>query len=281
MINRRTLIVAASLLGALASISPFAAGQEKADPQSTTQTPAPSAQSTKPEAQAPSAPAPKTDASQDENPKRILGIIPNFQTTNDVPETWKPMTPKEKYILALHQTVDISAHAGNLFQSALQQASNGEPHYGQGWGAYASRFGASEADQATSSFFIFGFLPHILKDDPRYFRKGKGSIWSRIAYSATRTVITRSDSGHSTFNIPQVGGQLAQAGISNLYYPEQDRSVKGTFQDWGINLSYTSLYFVLKEFYPDTLGRVLNRHHKQQDSAPPPSPSTSSTPAQP
>src|SRR4029077_10578347 len=64
-------------------------------------------------------PSASTDpnAPQDDNPKRILGIIPNFQTTNDTPAVQEPMTAREKYVLAWHQTVDISAHFGNLFQA--------------------------------------------------------------------------------------------------------------------------------------------------------------------
>src|SRR5258707_1391378 len=180
--------------------------------------------------------APGLTAPQDENPKRIMGIIPNFKTKIDAPAGYEPMSVKEKYVLAWHQAVDFSAHFGNAFQAALQQASNGQPHYGQGWGAYAQRFGAAEADQATSSFFIFGFLPHVLHDDPRYFRQGKGSVWYRIHYAATRTVITRRDSGDPTFNTPQVLGQLLQQSISTAYYPQQDRSAGAVFQNWGVNL---------------------------------------------
>jgi hypothetical protein len=205
-------------------------------------------------------------AQQDDNPKRILGIIPNFQTTNDVPVERKPLAVKEKYALAWHQSVDISAHFGNAFQAALQQAANGQPHYGQGWGAYAQRFGAAEADQVTSSFFIFGFLPHVLHEDPRYFRRAKGSAWSRIRYAATRTVVTRKDSGAPTFNTPQVLGQLLQQGISTSYYPEDDRSVSDVAQNWGINLAYNSAYNILKEFYPDLL-RVVFRRHRNKEQA--------------
>jgi hypothetical protein len=200
---------------------------------------------------------------QDENPKRILGIIPNFQTKNDQPAEYEPLSVKEKYVLAWHQTVDIGAHFGNAFQAVIQQADNGQPHYGQGWGAYAQRFGAEEADQATSAFFIFGFLPHILHEDPRYFRQGKGSIWYRIRYAATRTVITRKDSGGPTFNMPQVLGQLLQQSISTSYYPQQDRSASAVFQNWGTNLAYNSAYNVLKEFYPDFLRIVFHRHKDQ------------------
>src|SRR6266404_370543 len=57
------------------------------------------------------------NAPQDENPKRILGIIPNFQTKNDQPAEYEPMSVREKYVLAWHQSVDISAHFGNAFQA--------------------------------------------------------------------------------------------------------------------------------------------------------------------
>jgi hypothetical protein len=222
------------------------------------------AQTASPAPQNPPAPAPQTPP--DDNPKRILDIIPNFQTTNQTPE-YAPMTPREKYVLAYHQTVDFSAHIGNAFQAMLQQASNGQPHYGQGWGAYGQRFGAAEADQVTSAFFIFGFLPHVLKQDPRYFRKAKGSPWSRISYAASRTVIARADTGNATFNTPQVLGQLLQQGISTTYYPQQDRSASGVFQNWGVNLAYNSAYNVLKEYYPDFLRWVFHRHPKQKTPA--------------
>ena len=208
------------------------------------------------------------NAPQDENPKRILGIIPNFQTKNDQPAEYEPMSVKEKYVLAWHQSVDISAHFGNAFQALLQQASNGQPHYGQGWGPYVQRFGAAEADQATSAFFIFGLLPHVLHDDPRYFRQGKGSAWYRIRYAATRTVITRRDSGEPTFNTPQVLGQLMQQSISTAYYPQQDRSASAVFQNWGVNLAYNSAYNVLKEFYPDFLRIVFHRHRTPASGEP-------------
>jgi hypothetical protein len=216
--------------------------------------------------QKPTGPPSNPTGQQDDNPKRILGFIPNFQTKNDTPGNQPPLTVKEKYVLAWHQSVDFSAHIGNLFQAGLQQASDAQPHYGEGWGPYLERFGAAEGDQATSSFFIFGFLPSILHDDPRYFRKGPGhSIKSRIYYAATRTVITRKDSGEPTFNIPQVAGQLFQQSISTIYYPPEDRTVGGVFENWGITLAYNSAYNVVKEFYPDFLHLVFHRRNPPVD----------------
>jgi hypothetical protein len=259
---------------------PLAAGvstclaQDKPDAPTPKESRAPASQSGSPATQNPSGPPSAPAAQQDENTKRILGFIPNFQSKDDIPQNQSPLTPKEKYVLAYHQTVDFSAHIGNAFQAALQQASNGQPHYGQGWGAYADRFGAAEADQVTSAFFIFGFLPHVLHEDPRYFRKRYGSVWSRIQYSASRTVITRTDAGNSTFNVPQVAGQLLQQSISTAYYPDQDRTAGRVFQNWGVNLAYNSAYNVLKEFYPDFLRIAFHRHADAQRAtgAPPANP---------
>jgi hypothetical protein len=266
MLRCGKISVVQCLLLAMIASGGSALGQDK--PESSTPKASPSGSEQTPASGQNPAASRDPNAPLDENPKRILGIIPNFQTTNDIPAVEEPMTVKEKYVLAWHQTVDISAHFGNLFQAALQQASNGQPHYGQGWGPYAQRFGAAEADQATSAFFIFGFLPHVLHQDPRYFRRGKGPIWGRIGYAATRTVISRKDSGEAAFNTPQVAGQLLQQGISTSYYPQEDRSVSGVFQNWGVNLAYNSAYNVLKEFYPDFLRIVFHRHKEQAPSAP-------------
>jgi len=269
--NLYTFLCLLLTVAASSEICPAQGKQEKPDAPMAKQTAIPPQSGSSP-AQNPSGPPSNPTGQQDENPKRILGIIPNFQTKNDTPQNQPPLTPKEKYALAFHQTVDFSAHIGNAFQAMLQQASNGQPHYGQGWGPYAERFGAAEADQATSAFFIFGFLPHILHDDPRYFRRAKGSAWSRIRYSATRTVITRTDAGTSTFNVPQVAGQLIQQGISTAYYPDQDRTAGRVFENWGTNLAYNSAYNVLKEFYPDFLRIAFHRRPHPEGGQQPPSP---------
>jgi hypothetical protein len=208
-------------------------------------------------------PAPDAATKNAQNPKRIFGIIPNFISTNDTTASQGPLTVHEKYILSLHQMFDVSAHIGNLLQSAVSQAANGEPHYGQGWGAFGERLAASEGDQMTSCLFIYGVLPSVLHDDPRYFRRGSGSVGSRLWYAASRTVITRKDSGQPTFNVPQTLGQLIQQGISTSYYPAQDRTAPGVFTQWGVNLAYNSGYNMLREFMPD-LGQYLARRKNKK-----------------
>jgi hypothetical protein len=201
-------------------------------------------------------------AQEDPPPKRMFGMIPDFENTNDTEANRKPLTIREKYILSLHQSFDISAHIGDAFQAALQQAGNGQPHYGQGWGAYGERFAANEGDQITSSILIYGVLPSFLHEDPRYFRQGRGSAMARIWYAINRTFVTRRDRGDWGFNTSATVGQLLSAGISISYYPPQDRSVGHLFENWAVNLGGNSAYNVLSEYYPDLMHTLFHRHPK-------------------
>jgi len=199
----------------------------------------------------PAAPAATT------SPKRILGLIPNFTTADDTSLNRVRLTPTQKYVLALDQMFDVSAHAGNVLQAGIQQATAGQPHYtGE---AFGKRLAAAEADQITSCLFIYGVLPTLLHDDPRYFRRMNGTPISRTWYAVSRTFVSRTDGGEHTFNTSQLAGQLAQASFSNIYYPRQDRTLSGAFTNWAIQLAYNSAFNVVKEFYPDVMAKL---HHR-------------------
>ena len=195
-----------------------------------------------------------------EPPKRMFGMIPDFESANNTPEDQQPLTVREKYILALHQSFDFSSHIGDAFQSGIQQATNSQPHFGRGWRAYGQRFAAAEGDQTTGSLLIYGFLPSVLHEDPRYFRQGKGTPRSRTWYAVSRTFVTRRDDGTNEFNMSQTLGQLASCGISTSYYPAQDRSAGSVFLNWAVNLGYNSGYNMLTEYYTDMLNAVFHRH---------------------
>jgi hypothetical protein len=194
------------------------------------------------------------------SPNRILDVIPNFITVNDTPANRVPLTTRQKYDLAWVSTYDFSAQLGNLLESGIQQWTNGEPHYGTNLAAFGKRFAASEGDQVTSSLFIHGLLPSVLKEDPRYFRLGKGPLGARLSRAVTGVFVIRTDSGGHAFNTPAILGQLMQAGVSNFYYPPQDRSVNGTIKDLGINVVYDAAFNIIKEFYPDVLDKLKRKH---------------------
>jgi hypothetical protein len=234
-----------------------------------TQNQTPNQSQTQPTTQSPAPTAPPAADSEQgngvlPNPKRMLDVMPNFDTVNETQTPLVPLTTRQKYELALWSTYDISVYPGLLVEAGIEQLTNGEPHYGRNVAALVKRFAATEGDQATSSLFRYGLLPALLKEDPRYFRRGRGPAWNRVSHAIAQIVVIRSDAGGYTFNAPVILGRLMQAGISNLYYPAQDRSATGTARDVGINVLYDAGFNVLKEFYPDLLNKLKRRHATTQ-----------------
>jgi hypothetical protein len=119
--------------------------------------------------------------------------------------------------------------------------------------------GGAFADQAIGNFMTEAFVPATLHQDPRYFTKGKGGFWRRTGYAISREVITRGDNGHSQFNTSELAGNAVAAGISNLYYPSQDRSFGNTANKWGQQIGLDTLFNVMKGFWPDTRRNLSRR----------------------
>ncbi len=157
-----------------------------------------------------------------EEHQRVLGLVPNFYTTYN----WNaaPLSSGQKFKLALRSSVDPMDFVGAAVIAGIEQSQNDYSGYGQGAQGYAKRFGAAYADDAISTFIGSAILPSILHQDPRYFYKGTGSIRSRALYAISTVVITKGDNGRWQPNYSNVLGNLAAAGISNIYYPSTDRN---------------------------------------------------------
>ena len=192
--------------------------------------------------------APATEEKKKENGK-MFGIMPNYGTVNN-PADAEPLTAGDKFKLALryfspYTVVFVGMRAG------IDQALDEKHAYGQGAEGYGKRYGADFGDGLTNSFFVTGFFPSLLHQDPRYFRRGEGSGFSRITYAATRVLITRQDSGRRAFNFSELLGNAASAGISTTYYPEGERSGGDFAVRAGVQFGFDAGFNIVKEFYPD------------------------------
>jgi hypothetical protein len=187
---------------------------------------------------------PKTEESH-----RIFGVVPAFDVSNseDVP----PMTSREKFHLALRQSVDPFAIFGSAFKAGVYQAANFNPEFGQGFSGFAKRFGASYADGTSGTLLGTYVFPALLHQDPRYFRKGEGTFKNRLGYSFKMVLVTRTDAGNQAFNWSRVLSNLGSAGLSNAYYPVEDRGAGLTFGNFGWSMAGRALSNALKEFWPD------------------------------
>jgi Carboxypeptidase regulatory-like domain len=182
-----------------------------------------------------------------EEKQRIFGVIPNFYVSY-VPDA-APLASKQKFQLAWRSTIDPVNFVITGAIAAVQQATNTPSGYGQGAQGYAKRYGASYADLVTGTFIGGAILPSLLKQDPRYFYKGTGSVRSRVLYAIANSVICKGDNGHWQPNYSSILGSLAAGGISNLYYPAENRNGAAlTVENTLIGIGETAATNLLQEF---------------------------------
>jgi hypothetical protein len=210
-----------------------------------------------------------------EEKQRLLGVMPQFQVVMGGKAV--PLTGGEKWRLALHSAID-PFYIGWAFVIGGGYAELVGSHNGYGWGAdgYIKRVGANYADNVNGALIGNALLPQLLHQDPRYFRKGTGSIKSRFLYAAMSTVVCRGDNGKRQPNVSNVLGNFISGGISNAYYPEKERGMVLTIEN-GISVTlFGALGGQILEFGPD-LQRLAKkgRHHPASAGVP----STVPTPA--
>jgi hypothetical protein len=200
-----------------------------------------------------------------EEKQRIFGVIPNFYVSY-IPDA-APLASKQKFQLAWHSTIDPVSFAVTGVIAGVQQATNTPSGYGQGAQGYAKRYGASYADLVAGTFIGGAILPSLLKQDPRYFYKGTGSVRSRVLYAIANSVICKGDNGHWQPNYSSILGSLAAGGISNLYYPAENRNGAGlTVENTLIGIGETAATNLLQEFVIRKL--TPNVSHQQSNPTP-------------
>jgi hypothetical protein len=178
--------------------------------------------------------------------QRVLGIIPNFYVSY-VPNA-APLAPKHKFELAWRSATDPVTLAGVGVLAGVEQAADRWGAYGQGAQGYAKRYGATYVNIFSGTLIGGAVLPSLLKQDPRYFYKGRGSKVSRILYAMGNSVICKGDNGKWQPNYSNVLGSFAAAGIASFYYPANDRRGSSFVLSTAlIRLGETSLAGVLQE----------------------------------
>ncbi len=189
--------------------------------------------------------------------KRAFGVLPNYRTAEgSAPFT--PITAKQKLMIATKDTIDGPSYMLAGLFSGLYQLENQNPSFGQGVKGYARRYGSAIADQDIGNYLTEGFMPVLLHEDPRFFRRGHGAFWTRVFVAARGVVIARTDHGNLTFNFSEFLGNGMTAAVGNAYYPDEI-GFTPTMGRMFTQIGTDAFSNVLKEFWPDFKHRVLKK----------------------
>lgn len=282
------IIISLACLGVAQQPAPTPTPESQPSPQSTPEPPSrlpqarPETPATIPNAQtgtpqqpvSPTTPEQEKAIQKQEQSQRILGVVPQFSVTSR--QNAPPLTKGQKFHLFVKSATDPFQFAAAGFQAGLGQATNEFPGYGQGAAGYGKRFGAALADQTSSNLFSNFVYPVLLKEDPRYFRLGHGTIKRRIVYSLEQEFVVHTDKGTRRFNFSNAFGAFTAGGLSNLYYPPSDRGFGLTMSRSAIALAYGSAGGLIDEFWFDINEKLFHKHKNK-----PPDPATPATPPPP
>jgi hypothetical protein len=233
--------------------------QSQAQSQSQTQS-----QSQKPPAEPATPPqaGQQQSTSQGKQTKRILGIAPNFNAV-DAGVKLPPLSAREKFALMLEGTVDYTSFVWAGILAAQSMALNSYPELHHGVAGYGRYYWRSYADQASGGFFTDALMPALTHEDPRYYTLGHGNFFKRAGYALSKVVITKRDSGGNTLNVSEILGNGFVAGLSNAYYPPEERSFRKTAENFGTGIESAALNNLVKEFWPDIHQFLFHRKEKQ------------------
>jgi len=192
---------------------------------------------------------------QGKQTKRILWIFPNYRSVSADTQL-PPLSMKDKFWLATQDSFDYSSFITAGMIAGIGQAKNSYPEFGQGAKGYGRYLWHAVADQAVGNYMTEAIVPQLTRQDPRYYTLGHGGFFKRSAYAVSRLLVTRTDAGGQTINLSEIVGNGAGAGISNLYYPSQERTWTKTGQKWLTQIALDGAFNIAKEFWPD-VNRVV------------------------
>jgi hypothetical protein len=197
--------------------------------------------------------------------QHLLGVVPVFNSVYSGQAL--PLNAKQKFELAFKSATNPFNIGLAAAVAGIGQAQNSFPEYGQGAEGYFKRFGAGYADSFNGTMLGNAAFPVLLKQDPRYYRLGAGSFQKRFFYSLLSAARCKSDRGKWQPNYSNLLGNIAAGGISNFYYPEDDRGFGLTIQRGLIVTAEGALGGLLLEFAPD-IEHLLGRKKTSQAALP-------------
>ncbi|HEX4030499.1 MAG TPA: hypothetical protein VHX20_09050 [Terracidiphilus sp.] len=194
-----------------------------------------------------------------QQPKRILGIMPNYRAVSAgaIPP---PATPRQAFKIATQNSFDYSSFIFVGLTSMIAEGEDDHPQLGKGVPGFWAYSWRGFLDKVDGNYWVVFVLPSALHEDERYYAKGTGRVWKRAVYASSRVLITPNYQGHNTINGAELLGRGVAQGISLSYYPSSDRTASALAAKYGYAILRDASTNTFREFWPDIAQHVLHRH---------------------
>jgi hypothetical protein len=179
------------------------------------------------------------------------------------------LRPGQKFHLFVRNTFEPITIVAAAFDAGIEQASDSDPTFGQGFEGYGKRLGTAALDRASSDFFHTFFFPVIFRQDPRYYRSGRGPGGARLGHALAHVFVAHSDSGKKMFNFSEWMGTAASSALGNTYHPGNRRGAGPASERIAVSIGTDMGFDVLREFWPEVIRKFKLPFREPQEQKPP------------
>lgn len=171
------------------------------------------------------------------------------------------LTARNKFIFAARQTIEPINLTPAIISAGYGQYTNDDPKFGTSNGAFADRFGVAVLRQDSYRLLADGFMPILLREDPRYYRLGRGSLLQRFGYAIGQTFVTRNDVGHTLPNYAGILGRGVASSLTMAYYPAVSANARVVLSTFGTSIAGDAGLNIIRELLPEPVFKKLKSLH--------------------
>jgi len=198
-----------------------------------------------------------------QQPKRILGIMPNFRSVSGGSKAHPPGW-KYNFIVATHQATDYSTFFFLGLTTLTAEGMNMHPVLGKGVDGFYAYGWRGFLDKTDGTYLSAWLLPSILHEDTRFYALGAGhSIPMRALYVISRQAVARTYGGRQTPNIAGLGGKVLTQVVSRTYYPPSAATFSVLAAKFGYSAMRDIAFSSVREYYPDIAAHYIRKHREK------------------
>ena len=179
---------------------------------------------------------------------RELFLAAGYGVVMNPNQSVPPLSTKQKYKMAFLETVDPSSFLRAGFGAGYDKVVGAGPDYGPGIGGFSKLYAYNFANSASTNFFSDAFIPSLVHQDPRFFRRRTGSAKSRILWVIRSQFVAFSDSGKSMPNYGNIIGFPMATALSVAYLPAENVSFGQTMEGIAIKFGISAGFDTSSEF---------------------------------
>lgn len=165
-------------------------------------------------------------------------------------QTWQRMTVKEKLRYDAHHVLDVDNLIFGGIGAAIDQARDRPGEWGQGWGAFAERYGSHFGQYLVQRSIMYP-VQAIDHEDTRYLRSTRSSYKGRLGDAFLHTIWRRSDSGGMMPAYSEFLGDYGAAAVSRMWWPDHYHTGSAIFIAGSDTILIDGAINAFHEFTPD------------------------------